>query len=91
MGRCLNYLKCLYADGDDVAGRVVFIAPGVGDASGFVGGDGVVLHEPFDGGFAVDDVLIGYKGNDAQNGAVVVNDGILDAILRDTDYPYSAF
>lgn len=52
MGRCLNYLKCLYADGDDVAGRVVFIAPGVGDASGFVGGDGVVLHEPFDGGFA---------------------------------------
>ena len=56
------------------------------DAAGFVGGDGVALHDTFDGGFAVDDVLVGYKGNDAQDGAVVVNDGILDAILRDTHF-----
>ena len=60
---------------DDVAGVVVFAAPVVGvvfDAAGFVDGDLVALHDPFEGGLAVDDVVLGFEGD-----AVVVNDGAL--------------
>ena len=48
---------------DDVAGVVVFAAPVVGvvfDGGGFVDGDLVALHDPFEGGLAVDDVVVGF-------------------------------
>ena len=71
----------------------MFIAPGVGvvdDAAGFVGGDGVALHDPFDGRFAVDDVLVGFEGDIAQDGSAVVDDDIFDAFLREAHFVLEA-
>ena len=48
----------------DVTRVVVFAAPVVGvvfDAAGFVDGDLVALHDPFEGGLAVDDVVVGFQ------------------------------
>jgi len=39
-----------------------------------MGGNLVALHNPFDGGFAVDDVLIGGFGNVFDGYTAVVND-----------------
>ena len=51
------------------------------NASGVrVGGDGVALHDPFDSGFAVDDVLVSFEGNVAQDGGAVVDDDIFDSL-----------
>jgi hypothetical protein len=50
----------------------VFAAPVVGvvlDAAGFVDGDLVALHDPFQGGLAVDDVVAGFE-RDAIEGEV---------------------
>jgi hypothetical protein len=34
----------------------------VGDVAGFVGGDGLAFHDPFEGGLAVDNVIVGSRG-----------------------------
>ncbi len=74
---------------EDVAGIAGFFAPGVGvvgDAAGFVGGDGVALHDPFDGGFAVDDVIVGFQGDVAEGDGVVVDDGAFLAFFRESHF-----
>lgn len=47
----------------------------VGDVAGFVGGDGLAFHDPFDGGFAVDDVGVGFEGDVAKGDVGIVEDG----------------
>ena len=47
----------------------------VGDAAVFVGGDGLALHDPFEGGLAVDDVVVGGERDVFEGDEVVVNDG----------------
>ena len=59
----------------------MFAAPVVGvvdDAAGFVLGDLVAFHDPFEGGFAVDDVVVGIE-RDAIEGevGVVVDAGLV--------------
>lgn len=50
----------------------------VGDLAGFVGGDGLAFHDPFDGGFAVDDVVVGFEGDVAEGDmGIVVDDGFV--------------
>lgn len=49
----------------------------VGDAAVLVGGDGLSLHDPFEGGFAVDDVVVGGGRDVFQGDVFVVNDGAL--------------
>ena len=44
----------------------------VGDAAVFVGGDGLALHDPVDGGFAVDDVVVGFQRNAGDGDVFVV-------------------
>ncbi len=44
----------------DFGGPVVGV---VGDAAFFVYGDLVALHDPLDGAFAVDDVVVGFGGD----------------------------
>ena len=46
----------------------------VGDLAGFVGGDGLAFHDPFDGGFAVDDVVVGFGGDVAEGDVGIVVD-----------------
>ena len=58
----------------------MFKGPVVGvvhDAARLVGGDGVAFHEPFDGGFAVDDVFVGLKGNACDGELFVIDDAAL--------------
>jgi hypothetical protein len=62
----------LFEEIDDVAGVIVFAAPVVGvvfDAGGFVDGDLVALHDPFEGGLAVDDAVVGFQ-RDAVEGLI---------------------
>ena len=53
----------------------------VGDAAVFVGGDGLAFHDPFEGGLAVDDVVVGGEGDVFEGDALVVDDGgfVVDA------------
>lgn len=59
----------------------MFLAPVVGvvlDAGGFVDGDLVAFHDPFEGGLAVDDVVVGFQ-RDAIEGeeGVVMDAGLV--------------
>lgn len=50
----------------------------VGDVAVFVGGDGLAFHDPFDGGFAVDDVVVGFERDVAEGDVgIVVDDGLV--------------
>lgn len=62
-----------------------FGGPEVGivhNAAVFVGGDGLAFHDPVDGGFAVDDVVVGFKGNAGDGDVLVVDHGglVVDAL-----------
>jgi hypothetical protein len=74
----------LYADGDDsleeihnIARLVVFFGPVVGvvaDATVFVHGDLITLHDPLDGRLAIHDVIVGFQRNAAKREVTVEND-----------------
>jgi len=48
---------------------------GVGDTAGLVGGDGLALHHPFEGGLAVDDGVVGFQRDVAERDEGIVDDG----------------
>ena len=56
----------------------------VGDAALFVCGDGLAFHDPFDGGLAVDDVVVAFQRDVADGDVLVVDDRgfVFDALLR---------
>lgn len=77
---------------DDVARVVVLAAPVVGvvhDAALLVRGDGVAFHDPLDGGFAVDDVVVGLGRDAAECGRGVVDDGVSHAFFREAHFRHS--
>lgn len=77
---------------DDVARVVVLAAPVVGvvhDAALLVRGDGVAFHDPLDGGFAVDDVVVGLGRDAAERGRGVVDDGVSHAFFREAHFRHS--
>ena len=53
----------------------------VHDAALLVRGDGVAFHDPLDGEFAVDDVVVGLGLDAAECGRGVVDDDILSVFL----------
>ena len=64
-------------------------APVVGvvhDAALLVRGDGVAFHDPLDGGFAVDDVVVGLGRDAAERGRGVVDDGVSYAFFREAHF-----
>lgn len=64
-------------------------APVVGvvhDAALLVRGDGVAFHDPLDGGFAVDDVVVGLGRDAAERGRGVVDDGVSHAFFREAHF-----
>ena len=63
----------------DVARVVGPVVGVVADAAGLVCRDGVTLHDPVDGGLAVDDVAVGVEGDVAQGQVGVVDD---DGLVR---------
>ena len=90
----------LDADVDDtqqeveyIAGLVVFAGPVVGivlDERFLVLGDGVTLHNPFDGRFAIDVILVGLL-RDVLNGDVaIINDGALIVLTLKAHLIYHA-
>ena len=67
-------------------------APVVGvvhDAALLVRGDGVAFHDPLDGGFAVDDVVVGLGRDAAERGRGVVDDGVSHAFFREAHFRHS--
>jgi len=83
----IHDVNCLDADIDDtqqevedVAGLVMFAGPVVGivlDERLLVLGDGVTLHNPFNGRFSVDDILVGFLRDVLDGDVAVVDDGAL--------------
>ena len=82
--QAVHDLHGFQADGDDASEenqRVAGIAPGLGriiigvidDAAGLVGLHHLSLHHPLEGGFAVDDAVIGLRRNVLHGDALIVD------------------
>ncbi len=54
----------------------------VGDAAVFVTGDLVAFHDPFEGGLAIDDVVVGFQWDTGEGEVAVINDsGLIDLLV----------
>ena len=74
---------------EDVAGLVVLAGPVVGiviDERLLVLRDGVTLHNPFDGRFAVDDILVGFLRDVLDGDVAVVDDDALIVLTLETHF-----